>query len=73
MINELDVVALTRAFPEFGLTAGALGTVVEVYTEVDLEVEFVAKDGTTDALLTLKLADIRPVSPEDLRARALAR
>src|SRR5205809_118019 len=45
---------------EHGLTKGDIGAVVNIYnTGTAYEVEFVASDGTTKALLTLKATDIR--------------
>ncbi len=45
--------------------AGDLGAVVQVYRE-GLEVEFVTASGRTQALVTLKVGDVRAVSDEDL-------
>ena len=73
MIRELDVVILTRAVPEVGLEEGDIGAVVMDYEGRGYEVEFVATDGTTIALLTLEPGDIRPVGErEAMHARALA-
>jgi hypothetical protein len=62
----LDTVVLDRDLPEFGLQAGDLGAVVEVYPPDGVEVEFVRASGQTKALLTLKAADLRPVAEDDL-------
>jgi hypothetical protein len=56
---ELDRVALTR--DTAGLAAGAVGTVVGVYGNGGLEIEFLDQDGRTLAVLTLGEDDIRPV------------
>lgn len=57
-MNFGDVVTLAHDLPEHGLTKGARGAVVELYANGDVEVEFVAPDGKTLALITL--------SPEEL-------
>lgn len=65
MIEELDVVVLTRDLPEGGLLAGDLATVVMIYKDTDgsvagYEIEVVAADGHTIALLTVAQEDVRP-------------
>ena len=64
----LDTVVLVRDLPEHGLRSGDLGAVVEVYPPDGLEVEFVTASGRTTALVTLKSADVRPISDSDLVA-----
>lgn len=59
-LAELDAVQLQKAYPECGLAAGAIGAVVLVYGQGEAyEVEFVALDGHTQAVLTLPAAEIR--------------
>jgi len=53
-IRLLDVVALTIDKPEHKLTRGEIGAVVECYPDNTYEVEFVAQDGFTYALVTIK-------------------
>jgi hypothetical protein len=74
MINELDTVVLTKNIPKSGLQQGDVGAVVHHYSETAAyEVEFVAADGRTIALLTLSQGDIRPVNgSEILHVRELA-
>jgi hypothetical protein len=62
----LDVVVLTRDILAHGLRAGDLGTIVERYGPDSLGVEFVAASGRTQALVTLRPADLRPVGDDDL-------
>jgi hypothetical protein len=64
--RELDTVVLDRDIPERGLRKGDLGAVVELYEPDDLEVEFVTASGRTQALVTLKVGDVREVRDEDL-------
>ncbi len=64
--RELDTVVLLRDIPEAGLKAGDLGAIVGVYAPDGLEVEFVTASGRTQALLTLRTGDVRPVRDDDL-------
>jgi hypothetical protein len=64
----LDTVVLDRDLPDHGLRSGDLGAVVQVYKEDGIEVEFVAASGRTEALVTLKESDVRPISDTDLIA-----
>jgi Domain of unknown function (DUF4926) len=67
MIDELNVVALTQDWPEFCLKQGDVGTVVHVHGNNEAyEVEFVALDGETIALLTLPADAVRPVRPREI-------
>ena len=68
MYKSLDTVVLTRDIPEHRLRVGDLGAVVEVYPPDGLEVEFVTAAGHTTALVTLKVADVRPIADTDLVA-----
>jgi len=54
MIEELDMVALTRDFDSHGLKRGDIGAVVHKYSKEGFEVEFVAAEGKTVAVLTLQ-------------------
>jgi len=73
MIKELDCVALTADLPESGLARGDVGTVVHVHRDgLAFQVEFVALNGETVALLTLEPARVRPVEPGEIpHARAV--
>ena len=62
----LEVVVLNQDIPERGLRRGDLGAVVEILQSDAFAVEFVAASGRTQALLTLKPSDIRPVRDDDL-------
>jgi len=64
----LDTVVLAIDLPEYGLKAGDLGAVVEVYGDKALEVEFVTGSGRTQALLTLSVDQIRLIAPNDIPA-----
>lgn len=68
MFELLEVVALTRDLPEHELRAGDVGTIIEVYTPTDFEIEFVEASGYTRALLTLSSADVRHVTADEMLA-----
>jgi hypothetical protein len=74
MIAELDQVVLTADFPEHGLVAGDIGTVVHVYRGGEgFEVEFLTLSGETVAVLTVKREQLRPIeSHEVAHARSVA-
>ena len=66
MFKLLDTVVLDRDIPRNGLRRGDLGAIVEVVADDAFEVEFVAASGRTQALVTLRLGDIRPVDDRDI-------
>ena len=69
MIQELDVVALTRDISGTHLKKGDLGTVVLVYGDNEAYmVEFVVQTGFTAALADVKSDDVRPVEGTELKA-----
>jgi len=68
MFNLLDTVVLDRDLPEQGLRRGDLGAVVDVLPPDGLEVEFVLASGKTQALVSLRAADVRAVGEGDLIA-----
>lgn len=74
MINELDIVALTRAFPEKRLEAGDTGTVVMVHEGgKGYTVEFMTFSGETIGVLTLESNDVRPITDREIaHARQVA-
>jgi len=64
--KQLDTVVLDRDVPESGLRKGDLGAVVQTYEPDGLEVEFVTASGRTQAVVTLRIADVRAVGGGDL-------
>ena len=64
----LDTVVLEKDLPSQGLRRGDVGAVMEVYEPDGLEVEFVTGSGRTQALVTLKVADVRLISDTDILA-----
>lgn len=60
-IQLLDVVALTENLPEYNLWRGEIGAVVECHPDDAYEVEFVAQDGYTYALVTLRGKQLIPL------------
>lgn len=67
-LNLFDTVVLEKELPSLGLKRGDVGAVVEVYEPDGLEVEFVTGSGRTQALVTLKVGDVRPLGDSDLLA-----
>jgi hypothetical protein len=67
-VEELEVVVLAHDLPEYRLRAGDIGTVVGIYPEGGIEVEFVKPSGQTQALLTLTTKDIRKINKDDVLA-----
>jgi len=67
-LRNLDVVVLNNDQPAYGLKRGDLGTVVEVYSPNEIEVEFVTASGRTQALVTLPPSAVREVDDNDLVA-----
>ena len=67
MIEELDRVALTRAFPEHGLVPGDIGAVVGVHAEgKGFTVEFMSLAGKTVAVVTLDASAVRPLRAKEI-------
>jgi hypothetical protein len=67
-IKLLDTVILEKGIPTEDLCAGDMGAVVEIYEPDGLEVEFVTGSGRTQALVTLKSADVRLIKETDILA-----
>lgn len=74
MLNELELVALTRDLPEHGLKAGDIGTIVLVHNIPGYEVEFATVLGETLAVISVEPDDVRLVGPDEIsQARPLER
>jgi hypothetical protein len=73
MIRELDTVILSRDLKEYGLIRGDVCAIVHCYADNKaFEVEFVAGEGKTIAVVTLSESDIRPMQgSEILHVRSL--
>ena len=74
MTKEHDRIVLSVDLEEEGLEAGDVGTVVHVHSGAEAyEVEFVTLDGHTEAVVTLKASQVRPVRKHEItHARELA-
>lgn len=74
MIQELDTVVLQNDINEYGLIEGDIGAVVHCYQDAQAyEVDFVASEGKTIALLTLKREELRLMELQEiLHVRSLA-
>ena len=67
MIKEFDSVVLAVDLPEFGLTAGDIGTVVMIHGDNEgYEVEFMTLDGKTLAVTSRLASDVRPISQGEI-------
>ena len=67
MLKEHERLVLLTAVAAEGLEAGDVGTVVHVYQDGKAyEVEFVALDGHTRAVVTLEANQVRPVTRRDM-------
>jgi len=67
MIREHDLVVLKRDKKEWGLEAGAVGTVVMVYPKGGYLVEFLDDSGNTVALLDLTDEEVEPLKKKRVR------
>lgn len=72
MMKELDRAVLTSDLPEYGLSAGDLGTIVLVHGKEGYEVEFVTLEGETLAVVSLRADQLRAIEPREIaHARAV--
>lgn len=73
MIKEPEQIVLTADLPEYGLKVGDIGTVVLMHQgDAGYEVEFVALDGETLAVVSLFAAQVRPIVHREIaRVRSL--
>jgi len=65
-IKLFDTVVLQRNMPDYGIKSGDVGAIVETYEPDAVEVEFVNGTGKTQALLTLKVEDVRPITENEI-------
>jgi hypothetical protein len=74
VIKELDPVVLVADIPDYHLAGGDIGTVVLVHQGGEgYEVEFIALDGETIAVVTLSADQVRPVGHREIpHARQIA-
>ncbi|CAG0953286.1 hypothetical protein ANRL3_00385 [Anaerolineae bacterium] len=73
MIQELAGVVLTDDLPAYGLKRGDIGTVVLIHRGgAGYEVEFVALDGETIAVVTVLASQVRTIGHREIaHARVL--
>jgi hypothetical protein len=63
--EPLDSVVLVRDVLAHGLKAGDLGAIVHRHDRDTFEVEFVRGSGQTQAVVTLRAGDLRPITDRD--------
>jgi ATP-dependent exoDNAse (exonuclease V) alpha subunit len=74
MIKEHHRVVLKKSIPGQGLKTGDVGTVIHVHKKGEaFEVEFVAPDGETLAIVTLDASQVRPVQKREITHARLLR
>ena len=67
MLEDLELVTLTRDLPEYGLRRGTVGTIVHVYPAgAAYEVEFDRIAGASLPIVTLEPGDIRPATDQEI-------
>ena len=67
MLKEHDLAILTADVPTDALKTGDVGTVVHIYGDGQAyEVEFVALDGHTTAVVTLENTQVRAITSRDM-------
>ncbi len=74
MIRDLDLVALKKSLPRYGLQSGDIGSVVLVHEgQAGYEVEFSTLKGKTLAVVSLKPSQIRAIGKREIaHARAVS-
>ena len=67
MIKELDQIVLKENLPAYGLQSGDIGTVVLIHQNgKGYEVEFVALDGETIAVVSLFANQVRSIKEREI-------
>ena len=66
MVQQLERVVLTMDLPEHGLKQGDIGTVVLSHGDRGFEVEFMALDGQTVAVVSLSTEQIRAIGSREI-------
>jgi hypothetical protein len=56
---------LTNRYEQDGVSAGAIGYIIEVYDQEAYEVEFSSENGITIAQLAVPQRDVEPAEKED--------
>lgn len=56
---------LTNHYQERGISAGAIGTILEVYEDGAYEIEFSRQDGSTIAWFAVPQDEVKPMTVEN--------
>jgi cyclic pyranopterin phosphate synthase len=65
IFGDFELVALIADLPQFQLTAGDIGTIVDIYGDDSVMVEFIGANGEVLALLTMDPAELRHTTPAE--------
>jgi Domain of unknown function (DUF4926) len=65
--DELDMIVLTRDFPELALRTGDIGTIVMLYDETMVEVEFRSPIGDAPTIAEVPVNAMRLVQDSDFQ------
>ncbi len=57
---------LTDRYQDRGVSAGAIGTILEIYEDEAYEIEFSRDDGTTIAWFAILQNEVKPLTDENL-------
>jgi hypothetical protein len=67
IIEEFDDVALVNDLPKYGLLSGDIGVVVDIHGDgAGYTLEFMTRDGTTVAVITLDSDKVRPIGEREM-------
>ena len=67
--NDLEQVAITFDLMQFGLREGDIGTIVDIYGDDAVMVEFLDRDGSVIALLSMSPGDLRRPTRQEIALR----
>ena len=66
--KDFDVVELVVDFPEYGVKAGSIGTIVDIYSDGEYEIEITNAEGDTLDCFAVTPEQIRPARKLDVAA-----
>lgn len=69
-LKEFDVVELIADFPAYGIKAGTVGTIIDLYADGEYEVEIADESGATLDCFAVKPDQIRLVQTPSVQVKA---